>query len=564
MKIKWKIVLVFASLIVAAITVINVLYYFNISRFIENEHINQLSGYSKTGYQLLDNKYPGDWKVEGEKLYKGDILLNDNYEFVDGFAKDANIQVTIFLGDTRITTSIKDAQAKRLVGTQASDIVVNKVLTHNEDYLGKASIVGREALTYYVPIQNSDGTAIGMWFVGIYLDDIGAQIIKVVTTSIIVSAVILMAGCLITYIIGNTIGIGFNKIRTDLEDFENGKFNHSFNIKYMNRKDEIGAISKSYSNMQTHIKSIILSIKEEILKIERSSEESLLSVNEVYNNIENISVTTEELSAGMEETAASTQEMNASIHNMESEVDEVARKAEQGENIVKEIKKRAEQLQQEAQESHKNTMDIFESTSENLRNSIKKSSAIEEIKALSQSILHITNQTNMLALNASIESARAGEAGKGFAVVAHEIGNLAVNSKEAATQIENITTEVSEAVKALVKDAATLLDYVEHTVIEDYGVLVHTGEQYYTDANTVNEMVTEIKRISDQLQTSIHYVKQAIQEVAAASNQGAEGASVISEKSTSIVTQTEEVVKQTQANKESVDVLNEMVQFFQI
>ncbi len=77
-------------------------------------------------------------------------------------------------------------------------------------------------------------------------------------------------------------------------------------------------------------------------------------------------------------------------------------------------------------------------------------------------------------------------------------------------------------------------------------------------------MVTEIKRISDQLQTSIHYVKQAIQEVAAASNQGAEGAAVISEKSTSIVSQTEKVVKQTKANKESVDVLNEMVQFFQI
>ncbi|WP_313131225.1 methyl-accepting chemotaxis protein [Anaerocolumna sp.] len=564
MKIKWKIVLVFASVIVTAITVINVLYYLNISKFIETEHINQLSGYSKTGYQLLEHKYPGDWKVEGEKLYKGDILLNDNYEFVDGFAKDANILATIFLGDTRITTSIKDAESKRLVGTKASDIVIDKVLTGNEDYLGEASIVGRKALTYYVPIQDSTGTTIGMWFVGIYLDDIGAQIIKVVATAVIVSMVILVAGCFITYIIGNTIGLGFNRIRKDIEDIENGKFNHSFNIKHMNRKDEIGAISKSYSNMQTRIKSIILSIKEEIIKIERSSEESLLSVNDVYNNVENISFTTEELSAGMEETAASTQEMNASIHNIEAEVDEVAKKAEHGENIVREIKKRAEQLQQEAQESRKNTLSIFENTSENLRNSIQKSSAIEEIKALSQSILHITSQTNMLALNASIESARAGEAGKGFAVVAHEIGNLAVNSKEAATQIESITAEVSEAVKALVKDAATLLDYVEHTVIHDYGVLVHTGEQYYTDANTVNEMVTEIKRISDQLQTSIHYVKQAIQEVAAASNHGAEGASVISEKSASIVGQTEEVVKQTRANKESVDVLNEMVQFFQI
>jgi methyl-accepting chemotaxis protein len=523
-----------------------------------------LSGYSKTGYQLLDHKYPGDWKVEGDKLYKGDSLLNDNYDFVDSFSKDTNVLATIFLGDTRITTSIKDTQSQRLVGTKASDIVVNKVLTGNEDYLGKATIVGREALTYYVPIQDADGTTIGMWFVGIYLDDIGAQIIKVVTTAIVVSIIILVAGCLITYLIGNTIGIGFNKIREDIEDIERGKFNHSFNIKHMNRKDELGAISKSYFNMQNRIKNIILSIKEEIAKIDQSSEESLLSVSKVYNNIENISVTTEELSAGMEETAASTQEMNASIHNIESEVEEVAKKAEHGENIVREIQKRAEQLQQEALESQKNTMSIFESTNENLRNSIKKSGAIEEIKALSQSILHITSQTNMLALNASIESARAGEAGKGFAVVAHEIGNLAVNSKEAATQIENITTEVSEAVKALVKDASTLLDYVEHTVIHDYSVLVHTGEQYYADANTVNEMVTEIKHISDQLQTSIHYVKQAIQEVAAASNQGAEGASVISEKSSSIVTQTEEVVKQTKANKESVDTLNQMVQFFQI
>lgn len=63
---------------------------------------------------------------------------------------------------------------------------------------------------------------------------------------------------------------------------------------------------------------------------------------------------------------------------------------------------------------------------------------------MASQILSITSQTNLLSLNASIEAARAGEAGKGFAVVAGEIGVLAGNSSETATQIQAICNETKD------------------------------------------------------------------------------------------------------------------------
>ena len=82
--------------------------------------------------------------------------------------------------------------------------------------------------------------------------------------------------------------------------------------------------------------------------------------------------------------------------------------------------------------------------------------------------MDITEQTNLLSLNASIEAARAGEAGKGFAVVADEIRNLAEQSKNTVENIQRITEEVTSAVGELSGDAQRLLDVVSVNVTENF------------------------------------------------------------------------------------------------
>jgi methyl-accepting chemotaxis protein len=178
--------------------------------------------------------------------------------------------------------------------------------------------------------------------------------------------------------------------------------------------------------------------------------------------------------------------------------------------------------------------------------------------------MSITAQTNLLALNASIESARAGEAGKGFAVVAREISVLAQNSKQAVSRIDIITNEIAMAVEDIVTNSKLLLDFVDSKVIMDYEVLVQTGEQYDMDADTIEKMVSEIKNSATQLSESIHYIRQAIDEVTVATNEGSKGSSDIANKSNSIFHKTTEVLEQAKSNKEIAADLNEQVQFFQI
>jgi methyl-accepting chemotaxis protein len=317
-------------------------------------------------------------------------------------------------------------------------------------------------------------------------------------------------------------------------------------------------------HMQQKIADIIRGVQEESDNVEKTTNTSVVSAENVHANLEEISATTEELSAGMQETSAATEEMNASTYEIETEVTRMKDKAISGEALAKEIKERAAKLKIETNLSKKNTTNIYEKTNNQLRESIKKTSAIDEIKVLSKTILDITSQTNLLALNAAIEAARAGEAGKGFSVVADEIRVLAENSKEAVSKINEITKDVSEAVSSVVGDSMSLLDFVDNQVIRDYEMLMQTSSQYDQDADMVQNVVSEIKSISEQLYETIKQIRIAIDEVTTAAGEGAEGSMDIASKISEITIKTSDVVDQANNNKNSAIRLSEMIDFFHI
>lgn len=176
----------------------------------------------------------------------------------------------------------------------------------------------------------------------------------------------------------------------------------------------------------------------------------------------------------------------------------------------------------------------------------------------------ITSQTNLLALNASIEAARAGEAGKGFAVVAEEIRVLAENSKDAVSKINDITTNVSDAVSSVVEDAEKLLSFMDNQVIKDYGVLVTTSEQYDRDAGKVRGLMEEIGQMALDLHMAMDQIRSAINDVSRAAEEGADGSTQIAEKISGIVSETNEIVAQSGKSLESSEKIDETMGYFQV
>lgn len=139
----------------------------NITTVIEKDALEKARSDLFMGMALMDAMYPGEWRVEEDKLYKGETLINNNHQLVDKIGQLTNGDtVTIFLGNTRVATNVILEDGKRAIGTQVSDEVARKVLDENQIYLGQADVVGNTYQTAYMPIHDSDGEVIGIWYVG--------------------------------------------------------------------------------------------------------------------------------------------------------------------------------------------------------------------------------------------------------------------------------------------------------------------------------------------------------------------------------------------------------------
>lgn len=564
MKIKWKIVL--SSIFIITILTTAVILFTNaeVRKVFSEENEQELNNYSNMGYQLLEKAYPGEWKLVDQVLYKGETQLNGNFEVIDSFSQDTEVLATLFANDTRIATNVVNDKGERQINTQASAAVIETVLSGGKSYVGTAQILGKEAMTYYRPIKDSNGTVIGMWFVGKYTEVINEKIWGAMYLIAILAIVFLVIGIIASYLLGNAIAKSIAMVKNRLKEMESGKFDFQFDPLLLRKKDEVGEIARYSQSMQERIATIIKEIQKESENVRHTTDSSVESIKDANMNIQEISATAQQLSAGMEETSAASEEMNASTYDIESEVEKMKDRTVYGESMANEIKQRAGKLKQETENSQVNAAKIYEKTNRQLRESIKKTEAIEEIKELAQTILQITAQTNLLALNAAIEAARAGEAGKGFTVVAEEIRILAENSKNAVSRIHDITSNVSDAVASVVGDSNSLLEFVDTQVIKDYDMLVKTSYQYDGDADKVQNLVGEINQMAVMVYETVKQLRCAIDEVTTAAQEGAQGTSEIASKISEIVLKTNDVFKQAQLNQGSVEKLDAMVEFFHL
>jgi len=228
------------------------------------------------------------------------------------------------------------------------------------------------------------------------------------------------------------------------------------------------------------------------------------------------------------------------------------------------VSDRALTLKKEAVTSEDTAKAIYNDVRVRLEKAIKDAEEVEKINTFLESILNISSQTHLLALNASIEAARAGEAGRGFAVVAGEIGKLADDSTNMVSSIKKTVDFTKEAVNTLIKDANAILTFIETHVLDDYGKLIKIGEQYNVDASVFNDIMMDLSAISEELTSSMTTIAANVNNVSKASEHEAEQIERILMMTESVKRSTEVLESGVRANKESVVQLESAMSRFKI
>lgn len=330
------------------------------------------------------------------------------------------------------------------------------------------------------------------------------------------------------------------------------------------QKDEIGVLYEAFNQMVVSLKALIFSIQQNATDVNATIEHVHTDVSALSGKLESVSATTEEMSASMEETTSSLTEISGINRVISSAIEKLAGDADAGYLSAQEIQQRAKELISTAIASKQNTDAVYSVTHKQLTEAIESSKTVVQISSLSNTILAITEQTNLLALNAAIEAARAGEAGRGFAVVADEIRALAENSKQAASQIQDIAKTIVIAVEALNKGATEMLSFIDGTVIADYTRFVSTGEQYAHDADYIHQITKSFNMQSKQLLEELMGTIRAVSEIGQANEQSAIGVIDIAGNISDMSNESQSIVELNKNVKDSMQQLVNLVESFKV
>lgn len=276
-----------------------------------------------------------------------------------------------------------------------------------------------------------------------------------------------------------------------------------------------------------------------------------------------------DISSVMEELSASMQEISSTLGNIKENVDiadgnitELSDASRGLTDYATGMKQRAEELEKSAIENKQNTSDVINGIINKLNQAIESSKSVERVNDLTNDILSISSQTNLLSLNASIEAARAGEAGRGFAVVADEISQLANSSREAANNIQTINNLVIQAVQELIESADSIVKYIHDNILPDYEGFVSTGRQYSEDAIHINGIVQKFNEMSGSLNDLMNGITQAITGINTAMDESAAGTTRIAMNTSDLVKDIGEIADAMTDNREIAGSLSDEAERF--
>ncbi len=259
---KWVLLRISVIPILVLTLVISLLSAKSFANSMNQEVKHGLQDISFTMMTMYDAMYEGNYSIDEQDgaiyFYKGDHLLNGNYELIDSIKEKTGVDITFFCGDTRVITTLCSNDNKRLIGTKASVIVVRDVLENYQSaFYPSVDINGMNFFAYYTPLLNSDGTCIGMIFAGKPSEEVDHLVNQSITPILLIALFsMLLTGVFTIQYSGQLIN-AIEKMELFLERVSNGNLHTELDYGILKREDEIGEMGRYIVKMQRSLRELV-------------------------------------------------------------------------------------------------------------------------------------------------------------------------------------------------------------------------------------------------------------------------------------------------------------------
>mgnify|MGYP000881295259 CR=1 FL=1 len=499
----------------------------------------------------------------------GTIVVFLNESFIGNIFDSTNIDGSkdIFVVDTSGTIiSSKDKNSIKINTKYSNEEFINKIKSaletksaHDSQPIKGYTYVSENGSKFLFSYSQVPGIN---WFAvsTIPLSFLQQESLAIRTTIIFVSVIIFILAVIISVLIAVSISNPLYRLGDLMKKAKEGNLIISISDTF---NDEISDLINNFNEMLAHIRQLVAKVNASAAQVLTTAEKLSEMSHDYYTSSEQVAISMDEISKGVSDQSVNNYKSLGYMTALSNDIEKTSLDMKSVSNIIHDTKhlsqnalKSVKSLNEKSLQTNKVSEDIV-----NQINSLY--SDMKEIQNIIKFINNISEETNLLSLNAAIEAARAGEAGKGFAVVAGQVKKLANQTKESlisiSNSIQNIQSKADLAFRSANKTQQIIMDQMNAVNETD-----DSFKEIFTSMDNISKYMKEFEVSVNCILDSSNKTLEAINNISTVSQQTAASVEEITATTQQQIEGISEVSSHSKLLREMAKELNDSISYFKI